>query len=324
MNQSTKVIRVGVVGAGNMGKNHVRVAVSNPLMECVGLFDPNETIGRSVANQYGTRYFAKYEKLLAEVDAIIIASPTTTHFSMAQNALEKGKHCLIEKPITVAVKEGEELVKLAKEKGVIIQVGHVERYNPVYAELVKILENEEILAVKASRLSYNVSRANDVDVVLDLMIHDLDTINQLLGGDLEVEGAVSGRFLSPTSDYVSAVLRAGNGSIAEITASKVSQTKYRSLTVSCSDCYIRVDYLRKEIEINRHAVSKYVNDEHNVKYKHESLVERVYVPNSEPLMAEHVDFAECILFNREPLVSGFGGLEALKLAEKVQNFSRNA
>jgi len=319
MNKTSRTIRVGVVGAGNMGKNHVRVAVSNPQMECIGLFDPNETIGRAIAKQFGTKYYQDYKKLLSEVDAIIIASPTTTHFEMARVAIENKKHCLIEKPITVSVEEGESLLLLAKKMGVIIQVGHVERYNPVYAELVKILENEEILAIKASRLSYNVSRANDVDVVLDLMIHDLDTINQLLGGELEVKGAVSGCFLSKTSDYVSAIFKAKNGTIAEVTSSKVSQTKYRSLTISCSDCFIKVDYLRKEIEINRHAVSKYVNDEHNVKYKHESLVERVYVPNSEPLMAEHADFSESVISQREPLVSGYAGLEALKLAVKVQN-----
>tara|TARA_R110002012_G_scaffold7979_1_gene37241 strand:- start:4923 stop:5897 length:975 start_codon:yes stop_codon:yes gene_type:complete len=318
MNTPKRVIKVGVVGAGSMGKNHVRVATSNPLMDCIGLFDPSETIGRNVATLYSTKYFPNYQDMLDEVEAVVIASPTTTHFDMAKLAIENGKHCLIEKPITVTVEEGEKLLALAEQYNVTIEVGHVERYNPVYSELIKILESEEILAVKANRLSFNVSRANDVDVVLDLMIHDLDTINQLLGGDLEVKGAIGATFLSPSNDYVNALFKGRNGMLAEVTASKVSQTKQRDLTISCSDCFIKVDYLRKEIEINRHAVSKYVSDEHNVKYKHESLVERVYVPNSEPLMAEHVDFAESIIEGREPIVTGHAGLSTLKLAIEVQ------
>ena len=318
MNIPLKTVKIGIIGAGSMGKKHIRVACSNPLMECVGVFDPNEMSGNSVAEAYGIIYYHDIDQLISEVDAIIIASPTVTHFEVAKNAINKGVHCLIEKPITVTVKEGEKLLALADEKKLTIQVGHVERHNPVFEELIKILENEEILSIQASRLSYNVSRATDVDVVLDLMIHDLDTINQLLGGDLVICGAVGRKFHSPVNDYASAMFTSKSGAIAEVTASKISQTKMRSLTISCSDCFIVVDYLRKEIEINRHAVSKYVSDKHHIKYKHESLVERVYVPNLEPLMAEHNNFAENILFNKVSVVSGYAGLEALKLAIKVQ------
>lgn len=319
MKEVQKQLKVGVVGTGSMGKNHVRVACSNPLIDCIGVFDPNATAGRGVSTAYDIQYFSELSKMLEVVDAIIIASPTTTHFDVAKQALNQGKHCLIEKPITVTVAEAEELIAIAEENSLTIVVGHVERYNPVFPELMKILENEEILSVKANRLSYNVSRANDVDVILDLMIHDLDTLNIMLGGNLEVVSAVGGQFHSVKNDYVAALLKAPNGTIVDVTASKVSQTKLRQLVISCSDSFVTVDYLRKEIEINRHAVSNYVNDELNLQYKHESLVERVFVPNLEPLKAEHTDFAEAILENKAPLVSGYEGLEVLKLALAIQD-----
>ena len=193
---------------------------------------------------------------------------------------------------------------------------HVERYNPVFTELKKIVDQEDILAIHSNRLSYNVSRANDVDVVLDLMIHDLDAINQILGGNLEVVGASGGCFHSPNYDHVSAELMAPNGSVATVIASKVSQTKYRMLNISCSDCYIKVDFLRKEIEINRRAVGRYISDLQEVTYKQEYLVERVFVPNVEPLMAEHTNFVESILEDKEPMVTAYHGVEALRLAKK--------
>lgn len=319
MNQANTSVRIGVVGAGSMGRNHVRVATGLKQMHCVGIYDPNPVTGNNVAASFGTRYYDNFDALLGDIDALIIAAPTTVHFELAKTAISRGIHCLIEKPITVTVAEAEELLALATENGVVLQVGHVERYNPVYAELKKILEGEEVLAIKASRLSYNVSRANDVDVVLDLMIHDIDTINQLLGRDVEVVSAVGGRYLSPSMDYASALMRSSNGAVAELTASKVSQTKNRELVISCKDCFIRVDYLRKEIEIFRHASGKYIVERDGVHYKHEALIERVLVPNIESLVAEHVNFAESVIGKETPVVSGHDGLAALKLAIEVQN-----
>jgi len=169
MNLPNKSLRVGVIGAGSMGRNHVRVAISNPLVECIGLFDPNEKVGVNVAAEYNCRYFQDFIGFLDAVDAVIIASPTVTHFDLAKQALMANKHCLIEKPITVEVEDAEKLKAIADERGLVISVGHVERYNPVFSELQKILDNKEILGIKANRLSYNTNRANDVDVVLDLM-----------------------------------------------------------------------------------------------------------------------------------------------------------
>lgn len=318
MNKPSRTVRIGIAGAGSMGRNHVRIASSHPSIECAGIYDPNETVGREVANVFGVEYFANLEGLLDSCDAIVIASPTSSHFDIAKAALESGKHCLIEKPITVTVDEGEELIRLAEKYGLLVQVGHVERYNPVFTELKKIVDQEDILAIHSNRLSFNVSRANDVDVVLDLMIHDLDAINQILGGNLEVVGASGGCFHSPNYDHVSAELMAPNGSVATVIASKVSQTKYRMLNISCSDCYIKVDFLRKEIEINRRAVGRYISDLQDVTYKQEYLVERVFVPNVEPLMAEHTNFVESILEQKEPMVTAYHGVEALRLAKKIQ------
>lgn len=322
MNKPSRTVRVGIIGAGSMGRNHVRIASTHPVIDCVGLFDPNETVGREVANLFGVDYFSELRDLFDHCDAVVIASPTSSHFEIAKEAIAVGKDCLIEKPITVSVEEGEELIQLSEKAGTIIQVGHVERYNPVFSELRKIVNQEDVLAINSSRLSYNVSRANDVDVILDLMIHDLDAVNQILGGDLEVVGAVGGSFHSPNFDHVSAELVSPNGSIATVIASKVSQTKYRMLNISCSDCYIKVDFLRKEIEINRRAAGRYISDLQDVTYKQEYLVERVFVPNVEPLMAEHSNFIESILEKKEPLVTAYHGVEALRLAKKIQSLCK--
>ena len=322
MNKPSRTVRIGIVGAGSMGRNHVRIASTHPMIVCAGVFDPNEIVGRDVANVFGVDYFSDLESLLDNCDAIVIASPTSYHFDTAKAAIAVGKHCLIEKPITVTVEEGEELIRLSEEAGTIIRVGHVERYNPVFSELRKIVAQEDVLAINSSRLSYNVSRANDVDVVLDLMIHDLDAVNQILGGKLEVVGANGGCFHSPNYDHVSAELLAPNGSVATIIASKVSQTKYRMLNISCSDCYIKVDFLRKEIEINRRAAGRYISDLQDVTYKQEYLVERVFVPNIEPLMAEHSNFVESIIEEKEPLVTAYHGVDALRLAIKIQQLCK--
>ena len=318
MNRPSRTVRIGIIGAGSMGRNHVRIASTHPVIDCIGLFDPNETVGREVANLFGVDYFSELENLFDNCDAVVIASPTSSHFEIAKAAIAAGKDCLIEKPITVTVEEGEELIQLSEKAETIIQVGHVERYNPVFSELRKIVNQEDVLAINSSRLSYNVSRATDVDVILDLMIHDLDAVNQILGGNLEVVGAVGGSFHSPNFDHVSAELISPNGSVATVIASKVSQTKYRMFNISCSDCYIKVDFLRKEIEINRRAAGRYISDLQDVTYKQEYLVERVFVPNVEPLMAEHTNFIESILDKKEPLVTAYHGVEALRLAKKIQ------
>lgn len=322
MNQPTQSLRIGIVGVGSMGRNHTRVAIGNPLVECIGVFDPNEKMGVSVATDYGCRYFPDYEEFLAAVDAIVIASPTTTHFELAKVALLRGKHCLIEKPITVDISEAEELQALADEKGLVISVGHVERYNPVFQELTNILENKEILGIKVNRLGYNTNRANDVDVVLDLMIHDLDNVNKLIPEKLNVVAAIGGNFHTKNNDYVTSLIKTDSGVVCDFTASKASQTKQRTLQVSCSDCFITVDFLHKDIEVNRHAQGSYIAENADVKYKQEYLVERVLVPNVEPLMAEHTDFAEAILQKKEPKVTAQDGIDALKLAIEVQDKCR--
>lgn len=319
MNLPLKTLRIGIIGAGSMGRNHTRVAVANPQVECKGIFDPNEKVGVDVAIEYGCRYFSDFSEFLNSIDAAIISSPTITHYSIAKETLLADKHCLIEKPITVEVEQAEELRAIAEERGLVLCVGHVERYNPVFSELQKILENKEVLGIKVNRLSYNTNRANDVDVVLDLMIHDIDNVNKLLPEKLDIIGAVGGNFHSTNLDYVTSIIKTESGIVCDITASKASQTKQRTLQVSCTDCFINVDFLHKEIEVKRHAQGSYVTENNDVKYRQEYLVERVLVPNVEPLMAEHTDFVEAILNENAPKVTAQDGIEALKLAIEVQN-----
>jgi predicted dehydrogenase len=324
MNLPLKTLRIGIVGAGSMGRNHTRVAVANPQVECISIFEPNENVGVDVATEYNCCYFSDFNEFLSTVDAVIISSPTTSHFSIAKKALLADKHCLIEKPITVEVDDAKELKAIAEERNLVICVGHIERYNPVYAELHKIIENKEVLGIKANRLSYNINRANDVDVVLDLMIHDIDNVNKLLPEKLDIIGAVGGNFHSTNLDYVTAILKTEKGIVCDITASKASQTKQRTLQISCVDCFINVDFLHKEIEVKRHAQDSYVTENSGVKYKQEYLIERVLVPNVEPLMAEHTDFVEAIVNERTPKVTAQDAIEALILALEVQKKCKRA
>ena len=313
-----KQVKVGIVGTGNMGKNHARVASDKSKIDFVGVYDVDEARAKDIASMYDTQAYVDLDEMIEKVDALIIATPTLTHYKIAKKAITAQKHCLIEKPITATVDEAKDLIALAKKMGVVLQVGHIERYNPVFKELNKILENDEILAIDSARLSYNTNRANDVDVVLDLMIHDIDAINKIVKHDIVDIKAVGHNYYTTNNDFVTAVLKSKNGVAINITASKISQTKERKLNISCRDSYVEVDYLRKEIDITRHTVSKAIEHNMKVQYKQESLVEKVFVPFVEPLAEEQKDFVESILENKTPQTTGEDGLEALQIALKIQ------
>ena len=207
----------------------------------VHIFDMDNVRAENTGQKFDCLIESSYDDLLSKVEAVVISSSTLSHFALAQAALKAGVHCLIEKPITATIEEAEQLVALAAETGCIVVVGHVERYNPVYSELSKILKSEKVFAVTAERLSYNLSRANDVSVVYDLMIHDLDTILHIAESALTVEHASNAAFHSRELDFSTAVLRDGDGIIYNVTASKVSQTRSRKLHVSCEGCFIEAD-----------------------------------------------------------------------------------
>lgn len=325
MQHTSDKIKLGVVGVGQMGSHHARISSNLRHGELVGVYDPNQKAARDVAATYGIIAFPTLEDLCQSVDAVIIATPTTAHHSAAMTCIKAGKHLLIEKPIAATLEEGEEICAAAHNKGVILQAGHIERFNPVYRELEHILQNEEVVAFSAQRLSPHTEQAKDISVVLDLMLHDLDILLALTDG---LKGAPQpmvvqafGRAIDvPKPNYVQAQVLFETGLIASLTASKITQDKIRTVEVHCKDCFIKADFLHREIEIFRKVMSNYyIKQSNTVGYKQSGLIEQVHVPRNEPLAVELEHFVESVRLRKDPIVSGYDGLRVLQLAMKVEH-----
>lgn len=313
-------IRTGVIGLGRMGKHHCRVYSSLREAELIGVFDINPTTTAELAKTYEVKGFNSLDHLLEEVDAVSIATPTPTHFDIVQRCIAKNVHVLVEKPITDSVEAADQLLDLAdRNPQLMIQVGHIERFNPTYIELKHVIETLTVLAVNFRRLSpYRVSN-KDVDVVLDLMVHDLDLSIDLTGRE---PSAISAYGLKPFStglDHVVAQLFYPENPLITLTASRVTEEKIRAVEVTAEDAFIEADFLNKQIYIHRCSTGEYTSRNNNgVKYQQESLIQRILVPNAEPLALEIKHFLNCIVQGCQPCVSILAGLRALRLAEQIR------
>jgi len=312
-----EVVRVGVIGTGIMGERHCRVCANLPRVELVGVADLSEERGRQVASSYETVYFPDYRALLPQLDAVTIASSTPTHYSLAAECLEHGLHVLVEKPITETIEQAQRLVQLADERGRVLQVGHIERFNPAFIELKHVTEDMRLIGISMRRLSPFDTSNTDVDVIRDLMIHDLDLAVNLAG--LEIEGIDAwGRSITTgTIDHAVANVSFRNGPIATLFASRVTEQKVRAIEVIAEGAYIEADLLNKSVLVHRRTLPQYLDNHHITKYRQESIIERIHVPMSEPLMLELRHFVDCVRGNCSNLVPGSDGLRALQLAEAV-------
>ncbi|MCX7825964.1 MAG: Gfo/Idh/MocA family oxidoreductase, partial [Verrucomicrobiae bacterium] len=242
-------IKVGVIGTGHLGPQHARVYAEVPGVVLAGVFDPRSETARQIAAKHGTRAFESAEALADACDALSVAAPTKHHFEIARSLLERGKHVLVEKPITDNAAQAEELVRLAQARGLILQVGHVERFNPVLKYLDQVAAEPRF--IEAHRLSPHPGRSADIGVVLDLMIHDLDIILHLVKSPLAQVDAVGVPVLSASEDIANARLRFANGCVANITCSRVSAERMRKIRVFTSSSYLSLDYMRQEGQIYR-------------------------------------------------------------------------
>ncbi len=319
---STDPIRIGVVGVGNMGQHHARVLSLLKDVEFVGIADVNVERGLDTASKYRVRFFESYLDLLPHVDAICIAVPTRLHHQAGMDCLQAGVHTLIEKPIAASIAEAESLVNAAAESNCILQVGHIERFNPAFQELCKVLKTEELLALEAHRMSPYSQRANDVSVVLDLMIHDIDLLLELVGSSV-VKLTASGSRASDSGylDYVTATLGFANGIVATITASKVTHRKIRRFAAHCKNCLTEADFLNNDILIHRQVTANYSTDYGQVLYRQDGLIEKVYTSNIEPLHAELEHFVHCVRGGDQPSVGGEQALKALRLASLIEQMA---
>ncbi|MGE3802560.1 MAG: Gfo/Idh/MocA family protein [Candidatus Kapaibacterium sp.] len=240
-------IRLGVIGAGKLGAIHVRLAKETPNAELVGLYDLDAERAAQVAGEYGTKAFSSVAELIASVDACCIVTPTTTHHHIALQCLKAGVHAFIEKPIAATVEEAEEISSLAEERGLTLQVGHVERFNPAFLTLGE--SRPDPLFIEAHRLAQFSPRASDVAVVLDLMIHDIDLVLALNGGEEPTEIRASGvAVVSDEIDIANARLEFANGCTANLTASRISRNPMRKMRLFARDSYIALDFAAPSLE----------------------------------------------------------------------------
>ncbi|HEY9662584.1 MAG TPA: Gfo/Idh/MocA family oxidoreductase [Allocoleopsis sp.] len=315
-------IRVGVIGVGNMGQHHTRVLSLLKDVELVGVSDVNVERGLDTASKYRVRFFENYHDMLPYVDAVCVAVPTRLHYAVGMTCLHAGVHVLIEKPIAASIAEAESLVNAAAESGCILQVGHIERFNPAFQELSKVLKTEDLLALEAQRMSPYSDRANDVSVVLDLMIHDIDLMLELAGSPV-VRLTSSGSRAADSGylDYVTAILGFANGIVATLTASKVTHRKIRRIAAHCRNSLTEADFLNNEILIHRQTTANYLTDYGQVLYRQDGLIEKVYTSNIEPLHAELEHFVNCVRGGNQPSVGGEQALKALRLASLIEQMA---
>lgn len=298
-------LRVGVVGVGYLGRFHALIYSRLPDVDLVGVADIDPARARSVADEAGCRCFAAPADLLAEVDAVSVVVPTTAHLEVAAPFLQRGVHMLLEKPIAVDVAQGAEIVRLADEAGVTLQIGHLERFNAGIMALADRIDAPRY--IEAQRMGGFVERATDVDVVSDLMIHDIDIVLALVDADLADVRAVGTPVLTPHVDIASARLEFANGTVANVVASRVSERKIRHIRVFQPNCYMSLDFTDQTLDI---AVPEQRPDAPRPEIRRT----RVALEQVKPLDREIEAFVACARTGAQPLVNGRVGLKALEVA----------
>ncbi|MDI6766629.1 MAG: Gfo/Idh/MocA family oxidoreductase [Bacteroidota bacterium] len=316
---------IGVIGVGHLGSLHAKMLHSIPSAELVGVFDAEKTRADRIANEYRTKSFLSIHELLKNVTAVSIATPTVTHFEIAKLAIECGVHIFIEKPITHTTQEAEQLVRFAKAKGVTMQVGHIERFNP--ALLAIETYHLRPMFIESHRLAQFNPRGTDVAVVLDLMIHDIDIILSLVHSPVEKIEANGVAVVSDHIDIANARLQFKNGCVANVTASRISQNKMRKLRLFQRNAYISIDFSEGQAEIFR-----LVDEGEEVKNltmmlgqitagtRNRNIVyERPEIKEVNALRYELELFVDAVQNKKQPVVTGEDGLQALKVAHDIMD-----
>ena len=312
-------VKVGVIGIGNMGWHHARVLSLLKDADLIGVADLDHERGGLATEQFNCQWYESYKDLIEEVEAVCIAVPTLLHHKVGLDCLEAGKHVLIEKPIAASQDEASDLINASNQAECLLQVGHIERFNPAFRELIKVIANEEVVVLEARRHSPHADRGNDVSVVLDLMIHDIDLVLELANAPVIRLAAVGGRSGEGPIDYVNATLGFSNGVIASLTASKMTHRKIRSLSAHCRSSLVETDFLNHNIHIHRRAHEWYSADHGELLYRNDGFVEEVNTTSIEPLYAELEHFLQCVRGKETPAVGGLQASRALRLAHLIEH-----
>ncbi len=302
-----KPFRAGVIGVGHLGQHHARLYASLLGAQLVGVFDQSVERAQLVADRHGARVFRTVDELLAQVDVVSVAVPTSGHYAVAKSCLQAGKHLLVEKPIAVMPGEAQELVELAKQRGCRLQVGHSERFNPVMAVMHPHITKP--VFIECHRLSSFSERGTDVDVVLDLMIHDLDLVLSLNPGPVEEVRAAGVAVLSSSIDIAHARIQFRSGAVANLTSSRVSANKMRRLRIFQRDNYLSIDFQTRQGMICRRSAQ--AGERPTVD------VTQLQGGDEEPLKLQLESFLHAVDTGTRPVVSGEDGAAAVAVAHQV-------
>lgn len=319
-------IKIGVIGTGHLGSIHTKIWKNNPSVELLGIFDPDTQRAGKLAEELNIKCFADDIELINSVDAVTIASPTITHYDVAIKALNSDKHCFIEKPITSTFDEAMKLIETAKSKKVIVQVGHVERFNPAVASLKE--KDLNPMFIEAHRLSQFRPRAIDVSVIHDLMIHDIDLMLWLVKSEVSSVDATGVSVITDTVDIANARIKFENGAVANLTASRLSANPMRKMRIFQKDAYISIDFGNQEVEVFHISSDENYNPSEATTMlgsiadglKNKNIYyEKPNVPKHNAIEEEQKAFIDAILNNAPIAVDAYSAASALKIAEEISS-----
>lgn len=315
------MLKAGVLGAGHLGKIHLRLLNQSEKYELIGFYDPDETNAKKVEAEYGYKYFNSIETLIDAVDMVDIVTPTLSHYDCAKQAIAKGKHIFLEKPITNTVEEAEEIRTLLASNNVKGQVGHVERFNPAFIAVKEMIDTP--MFIETHRLSEFNPRGTDVPVVLDLMIHDIDIILSVVNSKVKNISASGVSVISDTPDIANARIEFENGCVANLTASRISLKNMRKTRFFQKDAYISIDFLEKKCEVVKmQDAPETPGDFDMILQNAEGVKKQIYfdnpeISNNNAILDELETFADAINNNTKPIVTLHDGTEALRVATMI-------
>ena len=314
-------LKAGVLGAGHLGKIHLKLLNQSEKYDLVGFYDPDEARAEKVQKEFGYTYFSSIERLIESVDIVDIVTPTLSHYNSAIKAITKGKHVFIEKPITSSVEEAEHIRLLVNENNLRGQVGHVERFNPAFIAVKNEISSPKF--IETHRLSEFNPRGTDVPVVLDLMIHDIDIILSVVNSQVKNISASGVSVISETPDIANARIEFENGCIANLTASRISMKNMRKSRFFQKDAYISVDFLKKEAEVVKMKnAPKYPGDFDMILKNAEGVSKQIYFENpkisaNNAILDELESFSDSIINQTKPTVTLRDGTNALRVAYQI-------
>lgn len=317
-------IKVAVIGAGMMGKNHIKTYKNMQDVELIGVYDVIPEAAKSAAETFGIKAFSSLEEVAKKVNAVSVVTTSVTHADVGEFFLNHGIHCMMEKPLATSPEGCKRLIDAAAKNNVVLCVGHIERFNPAVEQMAKILsDTSKIRSLTAQRMSAASGRITDVSVAMDLMIHDVEVIQSLVKSPvINVQAAAVKTPDHPEGkDYITALLEFENGVTANITASRITQARVRTLTVTTDTNYIDMDFINQSINVHSQGRMPYVNQENIPEWMNYGLkgsVEQLFIPTNQPLQAELTHFTKCINGTETPRVTGENAYNALKVIWEVE------